>query len=248
MKAIITKVQDYCVHDGPGIRTTVFFKGCDLSCWWCHNPEGLHHDVMTVNGVTYGYEIDIDDLMKQLARSIIFFDQSGGGVTFSGGDPLLQINFLMEALARCRELGIQTAVDVYPNCTFHTLSAIAPLTDLFLYDIKVMNPKKHLKYCGVPVAQPMNNLKRLGEIHNNILLRMPVIPNVNMDKDQIDRMKWLITVSENIEIFAYHSHAREKYKRLNMEYLMGDTPSPTDKEMAEFALELGYIGFNVKIS
>ena len=165
----------YSVHDGPGIRTTVFFKGCPLSCKWCHNPESLDQKPEEVfyphkcikcgqcntkserfgercpTGAreTVGYEITVPDLMKEINKDLLFYEQSGGGVTFSGGEPLFQAEFLLEALAQCRKDYINTAIDTSGYCDTESLLKAAALANYILYDIKFIDSEKHEKYCGV---------------------------------------------------------------------------------------------------
>ena len=216
-KAVVFNIMRYSVHDGPGIRTTVFFKGCPLSCKWCHNPESLSPKPQQifnekkcikcgycagqvggasfvgsanfVGGVncptgareTIGYEITVPELMNEIRKDLLFYEQSGGGVTFSGGEPLYQAEFLLEALARCKEDCINTAIDTSGFCDTETICKAAETADCFLYDIKFAAGDKHENYCGASNSLILENLKCLAETKAKLLIRIPVIPTINDD-------------------------------------------------------------------
>ncbi len=143
---IIFNIQQFSVNDGPGIRTTVFFKGCPLGCWWCHNPESKSFDIEKINGKTLGQEYTVDELFKEIEKDRIFYEESNGGVTFSGGEPFSQPKFLKEILVRCKKNGISTAIDTSGYIDTNILKQFVKITDLFLYDLKLIDPVLHLKY------------------------------------------------------------------------------------------------------
>src|SRR6056297_2087907 len=162
MLATIFDIKHFAVHDGPGIRQTIFFKGCPLNCWWCHNPESQNKtpenytQTNKLDGKTFrkeatlGYQISVEELIKIIVGDQIFFEESGGGVTFSGGEPLMQSDILLEILKRCKENNIHTCIDTTGFASGETLQVIAEKNDLFLYDLKLIDDELHQKYTGVP--------------------------------------------------------------------------------------------------
>jgi len=232
----------YSVHDGPGIRSTVFFKGCPLSCKWCHNPESINPEPQDVfeagkcvkcglcdNGgkcpsgarETIGYEITVSDLMKEISKYRIFYDQSGGGVTFSGGEPFLQADFLLEILEKCRDEYIKSAIDTSGFCDSSAILAAAGITGYFLYDVKFMNSEKHEKYCGAPNSLILENLALLSETKTKILLRIPVIPSVNDDLQEMRGIFNFVRDFKNIEfvhLLPYHAIQTHKYNKIGQQY------------------------------
>ena len=243
LEAAVFNIMKYSVHDGPGIRTTVFFKGCPLSCRWCHNPEGLSREPQ---GVFYadkcincggcdkiicpagareiiGYHINSDDLLKEIKKDLIFYEQSGGGVTFSGGEPLEQPEFLLEILQKCADEYIHTAVDTSGFCETDGIIKVAKLAKLILFDVKFFDEETHIKYCGVSNKIILENLKALSELKVDINIRVPVIPGVNDSAEEMKNICGYIKDFKNItgvNLLPYHNIHAEKYKRLNMEYKM----------------------------
>ena len=244
-KAIIYNVMRYSIHDGPGIRTTVFFKGCPLSCKWCHNPESIDPKPQQVfnprkcikcgrceiqAGVdncptgareTIGYGITVPELMKEINKDSLFYEQSGGGVTFSGGEPFCQAQFLLETLAQCREDCINTAIDSSGYCDTGIMLEAAETTNYFLYDIKFMDPVKHEKYCGTPNDLILKNLERLADTKTKLLLRIPVIPALNDDMVEMKGIFEFVKNIKNIEtvhLLPYHNIHTGKYEKIGKQY------------------------------
>ena len=247
LTATCFNIMRYSIHDGPGIRTTVFFKGCPLSCKWCHNPEsfdqkpqqifnsqkcikcgycdtkpkGVGENCPTGARETIGYEISVPELMTEINKDLLFYEQSGGGVTFSGGEPLYQAEFLLEVLTKCKEDYINTAIDTSGYCDTETMLKAAETANYILYDIKFIDSDKHEKYCGVPNGLILENLKYLSETKAKLLLRIPVIPSVNDDIPEMIGIFDFIKGFENIEIIhllPYHNIQSDKYKRLGKQY------------------------------
>ena len=260
-KAVVFNIMHYSVHDGPGIRTTVFFKGCPLSCKWCHNPEsrgqrGEHifnpqkcikcgRCGNCVSGAVncptgareiIGYEITVPELMEEIKKDLLFYESSGGGVTFSGGEPLYQADFLLEVLEQCGKDYINTAIDTSGYCDTETILKAAEMANYFLYDIKFMDSEKHEKYCGAPNDLILKNLERLAETKTKLLIRIPVIPTVNDDLEEMRKILNFIKNIRNIEfihLLPYHNIQTDKYKRIGMIYELPDISGDESPNMPE---------------
>ncbi len=292
---IVFDIMKYSVHDGPGIRTTVFLKGCPLSCHWCHNPESRRpgRQVMfyaercigcgecagvCANGVLLpvsdenqgqcagcgrcaavchsgaremaGREIPAVELIREIEQDVIFYDQSGGGVTFSGGEPLMQADFLKTLLAGCRNREIHTAVDTSGFTPREQLMDISGLTDLFLFDLKMMDEKRHRHYTGVSNRVILDNLRELASRHNNIVIRIPILPGINDDDDNVNAAGRFITTLpgvRRVHILPYHRAGAEKYRRLGQTYSLPDLRPPDDDKMNAIAVILGRYGLVVQV-
>jgi pyruvate formate lyase activating enzyme len=240
----IFKIQRYSIHDGPGIRTTLFFQGCPLSCSWCHNPEsqapwrpssqapGLAPS-QTSTQVLISPD-KIKDLVKTLVWEIkkdnIFFDESNGGVTFSGGEPLSCPELLMPLLDACGRQEIHTCLDTSGFAPFEVLKAAATRADLVLYDIKILDEKAHLNHTGKPVGMILDNLKKLSHLKINLKLRFPLIPTMTDTDENIYRIiEFLIkeTRYRDIHILPFHNTGEGKYEILKMENQLKHLSPPT---------------------
>jgi pyruvate formate lyase activating enzyme len=285
-RGLIFDIRRYSVHDGPGIRTTVFFKGCPLSCWWCHNPESqgrtpfVHYDrdrclrcgscveacangalTLTPSGVvvdvercrvdgacvlacpaqareTVGRSYTVAELMHEIERDQLFHDQSGGGVTFSGGEPLLQWAFLLDTLRGCGERGIHRTVDTTGFAAPRILLQVADETDLFLYDIKTMNADLHRRTTGVPLAPILANLERLLARGARVRVRLPLIPGVSDGFDHIDKAGDFLAARGGVEavhLLPFHRAARSKHDRFGLPWRLpedGELPRDRIEEMS----------------
>lgn len=262
MEGTIFDIKHFAVHDGPGIRQTVFFKGCPLNCWWCHNPESHNKNIesyVKVNKldgkefkkeVSIGYKITDDELLKTIQGDQIFFEESGGGVTFSGGEPLMQADFLTEMLKKCEENNIHTCVDTTGFASEKTIRKIAELADCFLFDLKVINNDLHQKYTGVPVDGILRNLAWLDQNNKNVILRLPVIPGITDTEKNISEIKSFIKSLKNmkqIDLLPYHNISNGKYTRFNKENKMKNINPLSDNEMLQLKSEFEAIGFEVGI-
>ena len=261
MQGLIFDIKHYAIHDGPGIRQTVFFKGCPLSCWWCHNPESQSPEVETYirkktlderihrKEVSVGYPMETRDLFRIIESDTIFFDESGGGVTFSGGEPLMQPDFLKDIAGKCHEAGIHTALDTSGYAEQSILLETLPWIDLVLFDLKIIDDDLHQKYTGVSNRMILENLSMLNHSGKEIRLRFPVIPGItDTEENLMDIKNHLSKLDQikHIDVLSYHDISRGKYDRFSKENKMGIRqlkPGTTDKIRKEFES----LGFQVSI-
>ncbi len=264
MQGLIFSVKQYSIHDGPGIRVTFFMKGCPLSCWWCHNPEGISPGIeTTVNSRRVGEKefrekeavgkyYSVDDILGILEKDRIFLQQSHGGVTFSGGEPMMQSEFLLEALKACKLNGYHTAVDTSGYGSPEKYQAVIPFTDLFLFDIKHLDASRHLEYTGVLNTGILENLKMILKAGKDVMVRIPVIPGRNDDPENLTDTRELLRSLKcqnlrKINLLPFHKIGRSKYKKFNLPYRMNDTEQPSPGRMKELKEFFGETGIKVKI-
>ena len=281
-RGLIFNIQRYSLQDGPGIRTTVFLKGCPLRCAWCHNPEGIssRRELVVTSSLCancgecrracattkaarghgmlpprseecdlcgacveacpaaarqiVGREITVPDLLAAVTRDRVFYDDSHGGVTFSGGEPLAQPEFVEAALAACRAQGIATAVDTCGLAPIERLLAIAPLTDVFLYDLKFMDDAKHRQYTGTSNRLILDNLVALGRHHNQITVRVPVIPGLNDDPAELETAARFVTTVPGVcevNLLPFHPTGLPKLERLGRACSLPGLRAPSSEAM-----------------
>ena len=254
-RGMVFNLQRYSLHDGPGIRTTVFLKGCPARCWWCHNPESqcatpeisrseprciacdaclfaCHEGLKprercvlcgacseacpTGARALVGREMTVPEVVASVMRDRMFFEQSGGGVTFSGGEPLGQPEFLKALLASFRALEIGTAVDTAGLCPTSALLEVAPLADLFLFDLKCLDREKHLEGTGVDNGCVLENLERLSALHDKIWIRVPVVPGFNDTLEEMNALARLVAgygAVRRVCLLPYHQGWAAKPER-----------------------------------
>jgi pyruvate formate lyase activating enzyme len=263
MKGLIFNIKRYAIHDGPGIRVTFFMKGCPLDCWWCHNPEGkspLKRQVEKVDRIgervfrssaLVGREYTPREIVEMAERDRIFMDQSGGGVTFSGGEPLMQEEFLHKALALLTGTGINTAVDTSGYVKPESLRHIINVTSLFLYDIKHIDAEEHIKYTGVTNELIISNLDMLLDHGAEVILRIPVIPGVTTGEGYIEKLRGFIErrKSENlreINLLPYHKTGSSKYTRFGLPDRMEGVGALSNGYLDEYVEILRLTGIPVK--
>ncbi len=283
MIGTIFDIQKFSTHDGPGIRTTIFFKGCSLECQWCHNPESISkkHEIQIfphkcigcmncikvcdqlahtlLNNeklynrnlcitcekcakncyadaiVVAGSDITVKEIMDKIKEDESYIKNSKGGITLSGGEPLLQSKFAKEILVQCKEGGFHTAIDTAGNIPFNNFLDVIEHTDLFLYDIKMIDDILHKKHTGVSNKLILENLVKLNKIHKNIYIRIPVIPTINADEQSMYDIAQFIKPLKNIkkiELLPYHHLGISKYESLSIEYLLSNISSPSDELMS----------------
>ena len=259
---IIFDIKRFAVHDGPGIRTTVFFKGCLAHCWWCHNPESQDPNIQSVKKTNkieelifeeneiVGRQITVNELFTEINKDNVYFDESGGGITFSGGEPLMQPQFLDSILKLCKENNIHTTLDTTGYCSKDIMEMIYNNVDLFLYDLKIIDDKLHQKYTGLSNEQILSNLKFLFQKNKNVIIRFPVVPGVTDTNDNINQISKLLTsnngVSE-INILPFHRIANHKYTRFQIENKMNKTKEPSKADMMEIKRRFESSGLKVSV-
>ncbi|MEX1170072.1 MAG: glycyl-radical enzyme activating protein [Chloroflexota bacterium] len=295
---LVFDIQRYSIHDGPGIRTTVFLKGCSLRCTWCHNPEGLspRPEIRVIEarcdrcgacapvcplGLTVGEgawqlpdgerclrcgrcadacptgartlvgrSVAVDELTATIARDRPFYDESGGGVTFSGGEPLTQAAFLRASLLAAREAAIHTAVDTSGFAARRTVLALAPVTDLFLYDLKTLNPARHRQLTGVPLEPIVANLRALDRAGADVWIRAPLVAGLNdgdADIAALGRLVAGLRHTRRVHLLPYHGLGADKYERLGRAPQRPDLVAPSAEAMARSAARLSGFGLDVHI-
>lgn len=293
MKGFIFDIQRFSLHDGPGIRTTVFFKGCPLSCIWCHNPEAIKmvpqlgykkekctgcmacvhvcanavHDM--IRGVhmldfsqckcsgncveacafgalrQIGREMTLEEITDEVVKDRQYYENSGGGITLSGGEPMLQFPFAMELLKISRELGIHTCIETSGYANTKNFGKILPLVDLFLFDYKATGEDYHKEFTGVGQEVILSNLDFLCRNGARIVLRCPLIPGIN---DRTEHMQAISQLSrkyeriEDVEILSYHDYAIGKWEEIGKEYLLKGMPSASREEKINWKNVLLEIG------
>lgn len=225
-RGVVFSIEEFAINDGPGIRTTVFLKGCPLRCRWCHNPEGLSPLPQTMKGFDgdeiCGRYVEAGDLAARLLKNKAFFEMNNGGVTFTGGEPTAQPAFLLEMLERLSE--INTAVETSGYCSQGLFSDVLDRVDYVLFDVKHTDSVQHRRWTGVGNGPIMQNLKILCDSGRKFVIRIPLIPGVNDSKVNMEAVRDLVKGSpglERIELLRYHRTAGAKYGKLGMEYIPG---------------------------
>jgi len=247
---VIFNIQRFSVNDGPGIRTTVFMKGCPLSCPWCHNPESRSFGIEKINGQVIGKEYTVYELFEEIEKDIIFYDESGGGVTFSGGEPLSQPEFLKSILKKCKNAGIHCAVDTAGYADTEIFKELIEITDLFLFDIKLIDPVEHLKYTGISNHEILGNLNFLIKNKVNVIVRIPLIPGITATDKNIKQIRGFIKKYKNppeIDLLPYHRIAENKYKKYGFKNIMKNKKELDNAEIEYFQQIFIKSGFNVSI-
>lgn len=298
VKGKIFDIMKYSIHDGPGIRTTIFFMGCPLKCQWCHNPESQEYNQVLMywpdrcvgcgqcleacsNGaiISVGGKLEyrrdqcqvcgacckvchagvrelvaktksVGEVIAEIEKDLIFYDESGGGVTFSGGEAIMQPVFLLEVLKECRKKEIHTAVETCGYVNFESLQRISEYVDLFLYDLKLMDRQKHQEYTGVTNELILDNLRWLAEHHPKVIVRVPIIPGINDDEENLSQLGYFVTSLKRVNelhILPYHKAGADKYQRLGLKYKLPDIETPDNERMEQIRSRLEQFGLKVKI-
>lgn len=295
---VVFDVRRFAIHDGPGIRTTVFLKGCPLRCWWCHNPEGLSagpevvwrgerctrcgscietcpEEALTWTGdapvldghrctlcgecadacyadarEVLGRTMTVAQVLAEVERDRPFYEQSGGGVTFSGGEPLAQPDFLTDLLAACRVRDLHTVLDTSGHASWEVVDRLRQDVHLFLYDLKVVDDARHREVTGVSNAVILDNLTRLAAGGHDIVLRLPLIPGLNDDEDNLRATATLASDLglQRLEVLPYHRLGSDKYARLGRDRAMPETAPPTEDRVAAIVATLRGFGLTAAVT
>ena len=265
---MIYDIQRFSFVDGPGIRTTVFLKGCNLRCKWCHNPEGIsskpqllfYKSKCTGCGccvkicpnnlkkcdvcgkcaelcpskarVLCGKKYNTDEVFAEILKDINFYKNSDGGVTFSGGESMLQVDFLAELLEKCRNVGIHTAVDTAGNVPWNNFEKVLPFTNLFLYDVKSFSPLRHLEGTGTTNELILENLKKLSALAD-ITVRIPLIPGFNDCEEEMKEISVLLKTLKisKVDVLPYHKMGEIKYDALGLPKREFRVPDETEIQL-----------------
>jgi pyruvate formate lyase activating enzyme len=258
VRGIVMDIQRSAMHDGPGIRTTVFLKGCPLRCTWCHNPEsqafvpelafdrGPSADSSAPGAVRLiGRETTVAEVMEEVMRDTSYYERSGGGITISGGEPMAQFAFTSALLRSARRRGIHTCLDTSGQAHRARFEAVYKDVDLFLYDFKDANPKRHSEFTGVANYLILCNLELLYERGARIILRCPLVPGVNDFPDHLEGIATLSARYPNlagIDILPYHNMGRHKAEQIGRPVLLPhleNTDETTKRKWIEALAELG---------
>lgn len=292
IKGTIFNIQRFSLHDGPGIRTSVFFKGCPLNCIWCQNPEGISREPQLIRqrqkcigcyscfdrcpqgaikkGPTgpivdralcrncllcsdicpagavekAGREIDAAELVTELLKDRVVFEESGGGVTFSGGEPFMQPAFLIEVLQLLKQHDIHAAIETCGYTSWSWLEKAAALTDLFLYDLKLIDDDQYLKYTGISGSKILKNLKKLVNLNVAIQVRIPIIKGINDDEKRLKKAAaYLRDIGiDTIELIPYHSFGEAKYEKIGRDYKLKGLPKYSEADLQLVRMILNHAG------
>ena len=261
----IFNLKKYAVHDGPGIRTTVFMQGCPLNCWWCHNPESreLKESESVAEKKSYclrpyyrkipyqkALKVTVEEIMKELRKDLIFYEESGGGVTFSGGEPLMQPDFLKQLLRACNDENIHTVVDTSGYADWQLYANILPMVDLFLFDLKIIDLKQHMKYIGVSNQLIIENLQKILLENKEVYIRIPLIPGITDTKENLIQIAdFLVNLPhiQRIDLLPYNAMGEEKYNKLNRKLKLSNITHQSDQELKKFQALFEPYGFEVII-
>lgn len=237
-KGRIFNIQRFSIHDGPGIRTIVFFKGCFMRCAWCCNPESQEYAIQTMieggKEKIVGKDVTVEELLPEILADVNYYRRSGGGVTLSGGEILAQSDFARDLLRACKQNGLHTAVESTANAPYEKIAEILPYLDLFLMDIKHMDSAKHKEYTRSGNERILENAKRIAESGVELIIRTPVIPTFNDTPEEIKAISKFAASLPNVKehhLLPYHRLGQDKYDGLGRKYTLTEILPPTQERM-----------------
>ena len=254
VKGRIFDIQRFSTHDGPGVRTLVFLKGCPLRCRWCCNPESQSYDIQTMMQAgtpkTIGRDVTVGEVLEEILRDRPYYRRSGGGVTLSGGESLWQPDFAEALLTACHQSGINTAIETTGFAEQAVIERLLPHLDLVLMDIKHTDSRKHEEFTTRPNEKILQNARFIAQHARQLIVRVPVIPGFNDTEREIgDIAAFAATLPRvrEMHLLPYHRMGRDKYDGLGRPYLMGDIPPPSAEQMARLQAAAEQHGLTVRI-
>ena len=243
-KGRIFNIQRFSIHDGPGIRTIVFFKGCYMRCAWCCNPESQAYEIQTLieNGKEkiVGRDVTVEEILPEILADKTFYRRSGGGVTLSGGECLAQPEFAAALLKACKQNGLHTAIESTANAPFTDIEKILPYLDLYLMDVKHMDSEKHKEYTGADNERILENAKHIAQSGVELIIRTPVVPGFNDTAEEIRAISRFAASLPGVKehhLLPYHRLGQDKYVGLGRNYSLKEIEPPT-KEKMEYLLSI----------
>jgi len=261
----IFDLRKFSVHDGPGIRTTVFFGGCPLSCWWCHNPEGIgrpgdlrsaaivrrsSRPVIDENDRFVGPGVKAEAVAREVSKDRVFYDKTGGGVTLSGGEPMMQPDFLRELIHICKGSGIHTALDTSGYAPRVEYDKLEGTVDLFLFDIKLIDDRDHRRFTGVSNRVIHENLGRLCDRGERIWIRIPLIPGITDGDREIDSIVAFLRDYDKVNrvcLLPYNRMGEDKFRRMGLQYRPGRLKTQSNSTVERIRDRFINAGFDVSV-
>ena len=294
----VTDIQRFSLHDGPGIRTNIYMKGCNMHCAWCHNPETIHHkrqlqfhqakcmgcgvcfaacasgalragekgriydeekctrcgkcaDACVTHALAMiGWDMTVEEVLAQVRMDKAYYSRSGGGVTITGGEPLMQADFVAAVLDACRAEAIGCAVETNLSLPWSTVQKVTSRCDVVMFDIKILSPEAHLRWTGEEVSRVLSNAKKLDETGVSLIVRTPIIPGVNDDAESIRAIARFLSQLHHLsyyELLPYNPLAAGKFHDLNWEYAFEDAKIPSKGKMSELWMAARECGVNVRL-
>ncbi|MDP4145016.1 MAG: [formate-C-acetyltransferase]-activating enzyme [Bacillota bacterium] len=271
MKGLIFNIQRYCIHDGEGIRTVIFFKGCPLHCPWCSNPESQNFEIEKAkleakcihcqkccndvdecpSGaiVEFGKYMTVEEVLEEVLKDSVFYNTSGGGVTLSGGEVLSQAYFAIELLKRLKSLGINTAIETCGEGSTEHLKEMAKYLDLILFDLKLMNIHKSKSILGADIELIKKNLLQLVQLNKKVVPRIPLIPGYTLEDNNINEIiKFLKQLNlTEIHILPFHQYGSNKYEFLNKKYILKGVTPPSEAAINKVKQQMEAEGLKVVV-
>ena len=228
VEGTLFNVWKFATKDGPGIRTVLALKGCPLRCVWCHSPESWSYDVEKYsNGETVGWKTTAEKIVEEVLRDKPFYDASGGGITLTGGEPLAQAEFCREILRLAKKAGLHTAIETSGYAPLRVVESVEPFVDLWLYDVKLLDPANCLKHTGRPLAPVLENIRHLNAAKRRIVMRCPMIPEINDDDAELAALGKLadeLEMVEELNVEPYVPYGIDKARRLGLKVYEAPLP------------------------